>query len=163
MKTHVSLIVGFLSLTMAVGCSSKVVQSEKSTQEFCFHYSCDSGDEVDTFEGYIIKDLRRDGKKSVQFQISPDDAAKILTKLEEIHFFDMNSPYPSFPWGQKPTGWPNSLRVALGQQEKYLEWEGRDGTFWPVKELYELRELILSIIQSSSAWKSLPPRHGFEL
>jgi len=159
MKTSYILLI--LGLPVLVSCTSKTVQSDKQTAEFRFHYSCDTGDEADTFEGYIIKDLNLDGKTKVHFKIPPESGAAILAKLEEIHFFEMKSPYPSRPWvGDKPVTWPNSLRVVLGDQEKYIEWDNIVGIRTPVKELRELRGLILNIMRSSPEWKLLPPVHN---
>ena len=157
MKTLFPLI-----LLLFIGCSSGTVKSDKAVETFFFHYTCDSGDELNTFEGYLVKDLDFAGKRKVECHISLDETARVLAKLEEIHFFEMKSPYPSRPWsGDKPTWWPNKLLVVFGNQEvKYIEWDNYLSERSPAKELHELREFLSSVIQNTTEWKSLPPRQG---
>ena len=159
MGRSIRLIV-FLPTLYFMGCFLWTNQSDDKPERLLLRYVCDTADEIDTFEGYIVKDLQAGGAIRADFKITPSDSARILEKLLEIYFFDMRSPHPSFPWNQKPSKWPNSLRVTFGGQEKHIEWDNYDGTFSPLKELHELREFLLNTTENTAEWEALPPaRH----
>ena len=153
MKYLMMLAASALLITVT-GCGAK--SPTKDTMRIHF---ISGGNELNTFDHTITKDLVMDGKKTAEFSISGKGLARVKEKVMEIGFFGVKGPYAS---GAPPLGFKRSLRVDLDSQSNYLEWN-LIGTSALEDSLNALGNLLDKIMVDSPEWKALPPARGGRL
>jgi hypothetical protein len=155
---HRVLAYELILTALFTGCFWQSTKIEPPVQTFRFSFVCANGEEMNTVEGYIVKDLVADGKKKVPFRLSPEDSLEIMKVLKEINFNEMQSPYPD---GKKPKDSPNSLRVEIGSQSKYIEWKDWLSKYKPYASLHRLLDVLVIVLHNTPEYRALPPRRLF--
>ena len=139
-------------------------QAQEGTEQQLLQINLQEGayDDVNTFEGTLVKDLIP-GTVKIPFWFTKREQEIILTKAEDINFF-------SFPDTLQPE--PNVVVTPnLGPEVIRLKIRDKDKTvvsFYPVEDKYkkyidsftQLKDLINDIVESKPEYKALPPRKG---
>ena len=122
--------------------------------------------ELNTFENTYQKDLVLDGTIKVNFWLTEDEQNKILEQANSVNYFAMRDTFKYLS--------PDSLIVIIspdpGEQILRINYQSKDKTTvwsYPTPEndeefndLLELRQFIITIIESKPAYKLLPPASG---
>lgn len=138
-------------LVVLCGCSSSRTNYYTS---FDFHYVSGSI-QVNTFNGYLVKDLVKDGNIKTLYSMSASSKEAVLEKLKTIGFFDQPD--------KISIGNLQSIRVEYNGIEKFASWGGFDSNNEYQTKLDELGRLIVEIAVLSPEFQSLPPARGGRL
>ena len=165
-KIQIPIICLAIILTM-VGCSSTTDTEKTAHDEQFVEVQLQYGfvDELNTFEGTFTKDLVMDGSITVEFWLSNEDQESIKELVDQLSFFSLPNYIPAESGVMvEPNPSPDSLRIRLGSIDKTVVW------FYPLdmentdsKNLIELSNYIMFIVQKSDIYKALPEARGGRL
>ena len=122
--------------------------------------------ELNTFENAFQKDLVMDGVIKVKFWLTAKEQNKIIEKANLLNYFSMpdtfinNSP-DSIAVSINPDPGEQILRIKNLSKNKITLW-----SYPPLEnnaqfdDLLELRQYIVTIIESKPEYKKLPPARG---
>ncbi len=160
MKKKIIFSIAFI--VALFGCKKENPVEQHDEQFIQIDYSYNFKDELNTFEGFLQKDLVMDGTTKVSFWLSTQEQNSILEAVNEAHFFAL----PDTIYSQKdvtiaPNPSPDGLRIKYEGQEKTVTW------FYPLEPgsestllLNNLTSKIREVINSSSTYQKLPPARG---
>ena len=120
-------------------------------------------EEINTFEGFLKKDLVMDGTIQISFWLSKVEQESILYVVQKIHFFEF--PDTLSRRGEyaviRPDPGPQKLRIKCGNQEKTVIW------FPPINPksefsvpLQKLIDKIWEVINANPRYQKLPSARG---
>jgi hypothetical protein len=121
------------------------------------------GGRIDTFAGLAEKPYGLD--TTVALSLAPVDLDSVYHKVIDVRFFDLPTPHPRYPRGQRLGANPGvgiRLVVQAGVVRKEISWDSRYlevgalSDDW--KRISDLRRLILRKVESSSEYRALLPR-----
>jgi hypothetical protein len=159
MKNILTALVVFFSIA---GCKEENPVQQHDEQFIQIHYEYGFRDELNTFDGYIQKDLVVDGTIRVPFWLSKDEQIIILHAVNETQFFSFpDTIHREANIAFNPDPSPDKLRIKYNGKEKNIVW------FYPMQDssqytlpLHTLKRIIESVIDSNSIYQKLPPAHG---
>jgi hypothetical protein len=122
--------------------------------------------ELNTFENTFQKDLVMDDVMKVKFWLTAEEQNKILEKANLLNYFSM----PDTFINNSPDSISVSINPDPGEQVLRIKYQSNDKTTvwsYPLLEnnaqfdnLLELRQCIITIIESKPEYKKLPPARG---
>ncbi len=121
-------------------------------------------DDIDTFSGYLQKDLVP-GTARIPFWFTSSEQQIILTKLQDCQFFSFpDTIYPQPDVYQSPNFGAQVIRAKYSGKDKTVVWyEPPQKSFKEFPLLVQIRQLIYDIVRSRPDYKSLPERKGLYL
>ena len=145
-------------------CQDSPVEPENQFVQIYFKYGFKN--ELNTFKNTFQKDLVMDGVIKVKFWLTAVEQNSILEKANSINYFSMPD---TFKYISK-----DSIMVSIdpnpGEQILRIKYKTKDKTtIWtyPLVEnnnqfndLLELRQFIITIIESKPEYKKLPAQRG---
>jgi len=157
---------GFLILLGLLSSSCQDSPTEPDQQFVQIFLKYGFRNELNTFENTFQKDLVMDGVIKVNFWLSEKEQNKILEKVNAVNYFAMRDTFKYIS--------PDSITVIIspdpGEQILRIKYQSEDKTtVWsypPLEndeefnDLLELRQYIITIIESKPGYKHLPPARG---
>ncbi len=152
-----------MGLAIFLGCSNLIDTPDHDEQILQIYIHTGFHDEIDTFSGYLQKDLVPDTVR-IPFWFSTREQEIILDKMERCRFFSFpDTIHPRRDVSQSPDPGPQQIRVKYRGKDKAVVWyepAERSFKFFPV--LLEIRTLIWDIAKSRPEYKALPePKGGY--
>ncbi|MBU0561238.1 MAG: hypothetical protein KJ799_04950 [Bacteroidetes bacterium] len=158
------IIVLLLAGLFLLSCQDSSVEPENQFVQIFFKYGIKN--ELNTFENTYQKDLFLDGVIKIKFWLTADEQNKILEKAYSVNYFSMPDTFKVSPWDSiyiytSPDSSEQILRIKYQDKEKTTIWT------YPLvenmsqfKDLLELQQFIISIIESKPEYKKLPDHRG---
>jgi hypothetical protein len=164
MKRIKSFFVLLLLVSLLSSCQDSSVEPETQFVQIYFKYSFKN--ELNTFENTYQKDLVLDGVIKVKFWLTAEEQNRILEKANSINYFSLPDTFKYIS--------QDSITVSInsnpGEQILRIKYQMNDKTtLWtyPLLEndtqfndLLELRQFIITIIESKPEFKKLPAHRG---
>lgn len=144
------------------GCDGGAPVTPADPQRVKIFFKFDFRDQVDTFNGTLTKDLAANGTCTVPFGFKSFEQDSVLLALAASNFFGLpDTLYPIPTVSIAPDPGFQILRVESEGKSKSLVWlyilDAADPRTATVQELWSrLRKLV----QSTEAYKKLPPAAG---
>ena len=159
----------FLLLPMLLNpCNEQPTATEDDLPKVHLYYGW--GNELDTFAGTYQKDLVMDGYKKIPFELTDEELNRIVDKANAVGFFDFpdsityDPTVDSLAMNIVPTPPPQFLRIQYDGKDHTVIWiyplPAHNST---LEKLFELRDLIIQIIEAKPEYKALPPPRGARL
>lgn len=107
-----------------------------------------------------------DGVIKVKFWLTKEEQNKILDKVNAVNYFSLPDTFKYIPQDSisiaiNPNPGEQILRIKYQENDKKTVWTYPLNEDNPkVKDLLELNDLIISIIESKPEYKKLPPARG---
>ena len=164
MKTKKIFFVLLFITLFLVSCKDNSIEPQNQSVQIYFKYAFNN--ELNTFENTYQKDLVMDGVIKVKFRLTEEEQIEILEKADSINYFSLPDTFKYIPVnGIIKTIQPNPgeqiLRIKYKQEDKKIIWTYPLNDNNPkVKDLMELKDFIISIIELKSEYKKLPPAKG---
>ena len=155
-------LIPLIALTMVIGCRKENPVEQHDEQFIQIDFSYGFKDELNTFEGFVQKDLILDGAARKPLWFSKAEQSSIVDVVIETKFLT----FPDTLYAQKgvlvsPDFSPDQLRIRYNGQDKTVVW------FYPLDPSSEftapLNKLALSIkniLVANETYKKLPPARG---
>lgn len=161
MSTIVKLLLPALFLSL-VGCEKGNPVGVRDAQEIQIDYQFGLHDRLNTFEGFVQKDLVLDGVIKTDFWLSTPEQISILEVVDQVRFFEFPDTIRRQPGvTMEPDFSPDVLRIHCENQEKTVVW------FYPMENspgytdsLQTLITRIRDVLFSNSIYRKLPPPRG---
>lgn len=161
------IIVTIITLILVVGpVFSTSCNNLDAGFSFVFKYGVTLRNELDTFNGTYTKDMILAPSITINLNLSGEELNQILSKMEEIDFFNYPDVFEVPPSELTQVVTPYTkyyFKVRYGSYTKELRWD--DEIRNPNEQADRLRELInliRSIIESKDEYKKLPePKGGY--
>ena len=161
---HKIFIVLLLFSLCFTSCQDTIVEPENQFVQIYMNYGFKN--ELNTFKNTYQKDLVLEGVKKVRFWLTEEEQNKILEKANIVNYFSMPDTFKYNP--------QDSINVIInpdpGEQILRIKYMSKDKTtIWtfPILEsktdfnnLLELRQFIITIIESKPEYRKLPPSRG---
>lgn len=151
----------FTIVLLFAGCT--IFQSNTQSEQhikICLKYG--HGDEINTFEGRLVKDLVP-RKVTTTFWFTEHEQEIILAKVDSINYFSLPDeiPFPTSDYFPPFTEY-FKLRIQVNGNDKTIEWYDatEDKNIVIHKKLSDLFELIRTITFAKKEYKDLPPTEG---
>jgi hypothetical protein len=154
------LLVSLLSLLF--GCKKENPVEQHDEQIIRIQYEHGFKDELNTFEGFVQKDLVKDGTTKVPLWLSAEEQESIITVVEETHYFSLPDTIHREPnVFIQPDFSPDKLRIQYKNEEKIVVW------YYPMQlgspyrnSLNKIISRIDSVLSANNTYKQLPPQNG---
>lgn len=164
MKNQKLIFIVPLLCLFLLSCQDSSVEPENQFVQIYFKY--DFKNELNTFENTYQKDLVLDGVVKVKFWLTAEEQTSILEKANEINYFSLPDTFRYIPQDSiavsiNPNPGEQILQIKYQTNYKTIIWTyplNEDNA--QVKDLIELQNFIISIIESRPEYKKLPPRKG---
>jgi len=161
MKTPNNIFLWLFISILLYSCTDSPVEPDTQFVQIYFKYGFNN--ELNTFESTYQKDLILDGTIKIKFWLTTEEQNRILSKANQIGFF-------SFPANFSDDTTFIMIDPNPGNQILRIKNDAKDiQTIWTclidlnnqqAVELLELNSLIISIIETKSGYKKLPPSRG---
>jgi hypothetical protein len=164
---NLRFIAALLALSFLSGCDLgepfRTEQHSKPDEQVVkVYFKYDFRDQVDTFNGFLTKDLVANGTVTVSFLFTTAQQDSILEALAQADFFglpDTLHPIPNVAIAPNPG--PQILRVEYQGKLKSLVWfyllDESDPRSAAVRHLWQT---IWQVVESTDSYKLLPPAVG---
>ena len=145
-------------------CQDSSLEPENQFVQIYFKY--DFRNALNTFENTYQKDLILDGTVKVPFWLTAEEQNKIFDKVNQLNYFLLPDtlkyiPQDSITLSIEPNPGEQKLRIKYLSNDKTTIWTYPLNDDNPqVKDLIELQNFIITIIESKPEYKRLPPRRG---
>ncbi len=167
MKKYISLSF-FILLLLINSCSDSINEPKKDivqNQDIKILYKYSFKDELNTYDLKLTKDLVLDGTITVDFWLTKEEQEKIISKLEEIDFYNLPD---SLTWTEadsiKPKIEPDPgkqiLKIKYQNKEKQIYWYEINSYPKEYERIIQLTNTITDIISSKPEYKLLPLANG---
>ncbi|NIK78919.1 hypothetical protein FHS15_004065 [Paenibacillus castaneae] len=125
--------------------------------EFILKYGAHQKNEINTVEKKLIKDLVQDGLSEINhFELTKEDRALIYKKMVLANY--LSEKKFANNCNQEPSG-PYALMVQINGATVHYEWEPCDDSKDGIAMTKLVKEII-TIVQETDEYKSLPPANG---
>jgi len=158
----------FLLVVVLVSCSGNIseppFERNPVEQKIKIQYKYWFGDEINTFDKTLTKDLIIDGKVTIDFWFQEEEQNQLIDIVQETDF-----------WSIKDTLLQNSDSVWIeidpdpGIQSLTIEYaDSLNTVYWFIVNDYEeeyqrikrITKYIIDVIENDPEYKKLPPRNG---
>jgi hypothetical protein len=164
MKYSIKVPLSFMFCLFFFSCQDTPVEPDEQFVQIYFKY--DFKNELNTFENTFQKDLVLDGVIKVNFWLTIEEQNKILDKVNELNYYFLPNTlkyisHDSIIVSISPNPGEQKLRIKYQSNDKTTVWTyplNDDNS--RVKDLFELNNFIINIIESKPEYKMLPPRRG---
>ena len=154
----------FIFCLFFFSCENTIIEPDEQFVQIYFKY--DFKNELNTFENTYQKDLVLDGVIKVNFWLTAEEQNKIMAKANELNYFSLPDTLKyisqdSIMFSINPNPGEQKLRIKYLMNDKTTIWTyplNDDNS--RVKDLIELNNFIINIIESKPEYKRLPPRNG---
>ncbi len=155
-------VIFLITLIFLLGCNKDNPVVQHDDQSLQIDYAYGFKDELNTFEGFLQKDLVLDGTVRVSLWLSKDEQNTILDAVKETQFFT----FPDTIHRQEgvsisPDSSPDQLRISYNGQDKTVVW------FYPMQAqsqfaplLRKLNSRIADVIYANPTYRKLPAARG---
>lgn len=162
-----TILIGLVMLAMS-GCVDRGAnplpppQQLPDPQEVRIDFQYGFRDTVDTFRGYLTKDLVLDGTVTIPFWLTTTEQQRILEALERYDFFELPETLAAVPGSAlDPNPGPDFLRVRVDGRDKAVVW------FYPLPDMdtaaasiESLAVAIRRIVEAKAEYQRLPSANG---
>jgi hypothetical protein len=159
MKTTLALLAVIFLLG---GCKKGNTAVSTNLQTVQIDYEYNLRDELNTFEGYVRKDLIRDGTIKAQIWLADAEQQSVIDLIDETGFFSFPDTIHREPdLYVSPDFSPDRLRISYNGTDKTVV------LFFPMEfaspyttPMGRLTSGIRQILESNRLYKKLPPANG---